>query len=129
MSRNKGAKITYVKYTTILCQWCGEHRETARVDTKTCGPRCRARLKFFVDYLGYAPDGIPGPITGQQAVDLELHRLITDEQRRRRRRRRNESVPRALRASPSAALSRRAGRTASASGRPFCSHHTRENQP
>ena len=83
MSRNKGAKITYVKYTTILCQWCGEHRETARVDTKTCGPRCRARLKFFVDYLGYAPDGIPGPITGQQAVDLELHRLITDEQRRR----------------------------------------------
>lgn len=69
---------------TILCEWCGEHRETSRQDTKTCGDRCRARLKFFTDYLGYPPDSIQGPVTGQQAVDFELHRLITQEQDRRK---------------------------------------------
>ncbi len=68
---------------TIQCEWCGERRETVRSDAKTCGPRCRARLSFFTRYLGYGPDSVQGNLTGQQAVDFELHRLITQEQRRR----------------------------------------------
>lgn len=84
MSKQKANHQTREKYTTILCEWCGEHRECSRADTKTCGPRCRARMSFYVRELGYRPDEIPGPITGQQAVDLEIFRLVTNEQRRRK---------------------------------------------
>jgi len=68
---------------TILCDWCGQHKETSREDTKTCSGTCRQRLAFYTRSLGYAPDGIPGPVTAQQAIDLEVFRLITNEQRRR----------------------------------------------
>jgi len=83
MPKTKRPRGKRSRNVTILCEWCGEQRETSRQDTRTCGDRCRARMKFYVDYLGYAPDSIVGPLTGQQGVDLELHRLITQEQRRR----------------------------------------------
>ena len=78
--RPKGKRPTT---TTILCEWCGDHRECTRGDVKTCGTRCRARLSFYIRSIGYPPDGIPGPITAQTAVDLEIFRLLLQEKRRR----------------------------------------------
>ena len=69
---------------TILCEWCGETREVSRGDARTCGDRCRARISFYVRTLGYRPDGIVGPLTAREAIDLEVHRLIMQEQRRRK---------------------------------------------
>lgn len=71
------------KKYTIVCDWCGERKETSREDTKTCGDVCRKRMSFYRATLGYDPDQPPGPFTGQAAVDLEVFRLITNERRRR----------------------------------------------
>lgn len=71
------------KYT-IICDWCADRRETARETTKTCGPKCRKRLSGYVLHFGYAPDHPPGPCTLFDAVGLEVHRLIIEEQRRRK---------------------------------------------
>jgi hypothetical protein len=68
---------------TVLCDWCGEHKETSREDTKTCGGRCRQRLAAFVNWCGYPPDHIQGPITAKDAIDRELGRLLEQERRRR----------------------------------------------
>lgn len=83
MAKTNRPKGKRSRNTTIRCEWCGEHRECTREDTKTCGDRCRARLSFYVRSLGYPPDELPGRMTGQQAVDLEIFRLITNERRRR----------------------------------------------
>ena len=68
---------------TILCDWCGERKETSRSDTKTCSGKCRQRLAFFVNWCGYPPDHIQGPITAKDAIDRELGRLLEQERRRR----------------------------------------------
>lgn len=83
MAKTNRPKGKRTPSTTILCEWCGEHRECTRGDTKTCGDRCRARLSFYVGRLGYPPDELPGKVTAQTAVDREIRRLIIQEKRRR----------------------------------------------
>jgi hypothetical protein len=80
MNRRKGKRRAN---TLILCEWCGETRECTRADTKTCGDRCRARLSFYIARLGYPPDGLPGKVTAQTAIDREVRRLVLAEKRRR----------------------------------------------
>jgi len=81
MGRTAGQKhrLAY----TILCEWCGERKESSREDMKTCGEACRLRLSRFRARFGYEPDEPPGRTTARFAIDLEVHRLIVQEQRRR----------------------------------------------
>lgn len=76
-----------LKYT-ILCDWCGERKESSREDRKTCSGRCRQRLAAFVNTCGYAPDSAPGPVTAQHAIDLEILWLFKNESLRRQNARR-----------------------------------------
>ena len=55
----------------------------ARSDAQTCSGRCRQRMAFYVSRTGYRPDHIPGPITAQDALDLEIERLFRIERERR----------------------------------------------
>ena len=71
-----------VKYT-ILCDWCGGIRETAREDTKTCSDKCRSRLSAFFGRFGYEPRDTPGPVTASVAAAAEIDRLISEERQRR----------------------------------------------
>lgn len=82
MGRTAGAphQLAY----TILCEWCGQTKQSSREDTKTCGESCRLRMSRFRSRFGYEPDEPPGNITARTAFDLEIFRLIKQEQRRRK---------------------------------------------
>jgi hypothetical protein len=80
--RRHGSK--HRKVYTIICDWCGDRRETSREDTSTCGDVCRKRMANFIKRMGYKPDGIVGPFTTQDAVDKEVERLIAQERQRRK---------------------------------------------
>ena len=69
---------------TILCEWCGEHKETSREDTKTCCDSCRGRLARWMRTFDYAPPELPGHVTFGVAERREVLRLIREEARRRR---------------------------------------------
>lgn len=69
--------------SSIICDWCGVFKMVAHAGAKTCSGRCRQRMSFYVSRCGYKPDHISGPITGQDAVDLEIERLLRIERERR----------------------------------------------
>jgi hypothetical protein len=69
---------------TILCDWCGVIKNTSRYDAKTCSGKCRQRMAKFVLVCGYRPDHCPGPKTAQDAIDLEILRLLRQEAERRK---------------------------------------------
>ena len=68
---------------TVLCEWCGVTKKTARHDRITCSGKCRQRMAAFVREFGWRPDKAPGDITAGAAIDLELLRLIRAERQRR----------------------------------------------
>lgn len=83
MARRRGKPGARELRHTILCDWCGERKETSRPDTKTCSPRCRQRLSTYTRSCGYPPDCAPGLVTAQEAIDIEILRLLVGERRRR----------------------------------------------
>ncbi len=68
---------------TIICEWCGEHKDVSRGDTKTCSPKCRTSLHRFVQMAGFPPDELPGERTPQQMFDLLVGMLLIREKARR----------------------------------------------
>lgn len=81
-----GTKLKRGKRRTgviIRCDWCAYHKEVSRKDAKTCSGRCRQRLAFYTRACGYPPDHPPGPMTAQDAIDLEIDRLFRQERRHR----------------------------------------------
>lgn len=83
MKKKKKKKYGTRQTRWMICDWCGEHGQTTRSDTKTCSGRCRQRLAWFIQRTGYAPDVPPGPKTAGDAFDLEVERLIRAEKARR----------------------------------------------
>lgn len=83
MKRKKRGKYGSRQQRWMLCEWCGDHGQTTRSDTKTCGGKCRQRLANFVKVAGYAPDKPPGKMTTGEAIDLEIERLFRAERARR----------------------------------------------
>lgn len=69
--------------TTIICVWCGEHKEVSRGDVKTCSPTCRSRLHRYTMMAGFPPNEVAGKRTPQQMFDLLVGELLIREKYRR----------------------------------------------
>ena len=69
--------------TTIICVWCGEHKEVTRSDVKTCGPSCRSRLYRYTQMTGFPPDEVAGTRTPQEMFDILVVGLLIREKYRR----------------------------------------------
>lgn len=69
--------------TTIICVWCGEHKEVTRGDAKTCSPGCRSRLHRYTMMTGFPPNEVAGKRTAQEMFDLLVGELLIREKYRR----------------------------------------------
>jgi len=82
MSRKGKPRGSYQRTDTILCEWCGEHKEVVHPEAKTCSPKCRTRLSRFRAETGFPPQSPPGRLTVRAALDLLILELFERERKR-----------------------------------------------